>query len=269
MTEPLKLMCILAHPDDESLGIASTVTKYSDEGVQVYLVTATRGERGWFGDDQDYPGLEALGKIREAELRCAAQILGIYQVDFLDYIDGDLDQADPEEVISKIVLKLRQVRPQVVVTFPPDGTYGHPDHIAICQFTTAALVCAADCEFKDSSPLPPYRVPKLYYMADSQKLFDTYFGLFGDIRMEIDGVERQGVAWHDWAITAFIDGNLHWQRVWQAVQCHASQLPGFGDLNRITPDLHQRLWGVRTYYRAYSMVNGGRKVESDLFEGLR
>jgi len=172
-------------------------------------------------------------------------------------------------VIGKIVNRLREIRPHVVITFPPDGTYGHPDHIAICQFTTAALVCAADCEYKDSSPQPPYRVPKLYYMADNQELFDTYFGIFGDIRMEIDGVERQGVFWHDWAISAFIDGNQYWQRVWQAVQCHSSQMPGFGDTSRITPEMHKRLWGERTYYRAYSLVNGGRKAESDLFEGLR
>lgn len=269
MTEALKLMCILAHPDDETLGVASTITKYSEEGVQVYLVTATRGEGGWTGEKQDYPGPEALGKIREAELRCAAQILGIHQVDFLDYIDGRLDSADPSEVIGKIVNRLREIRPHVVITFPPDGSYGHPDHIAICQFTTAALVCAADSEYKDSSTMPPYRVPKLYYMADNQELFDTYSGVFGDIRMVIDGVERQGVAWHDWAITACIDGNQHWQRVWQAVQCHTTQLPSLGGLDGIPPDMHKRLWGERTYYRAYSTVNGGRKPEDDLFEGLR
>jgi LmbE family N-acetylglucosaminyl deacetylase len=262
-------MCVMAHPDDETLGTASTVAKYAAEGVEVYLVTATRGERGWFGDDEDFPGLKALGKIREAELRCAARTLGIHQVDFLDYIDGDLDQANPAEAVGKIVNRVREVRPQVVITFSPDGAYGHPDHIAISQLTTAALVCAADPQYTDSSPAPHHRVPKLYYMADSQELFDTYFGLFGDIRMRIDGVERQGVAWHDWALTTRIDGKQHWQTVWQAVQCHNSQLPGFGDLTRITADLHERLWGERTYYRAYSLVNGGRRLENDLFEGIR
>ena len=77
MTNKLKLMCILAHPDDESLGNGGILAKYAAEGVETYLVTATRGERGWFGDESDYPGLEALGKIREAELLAAARALGI------------------------------------------------------------------------------------------------------------------------------------------------------------------------------------------------
>jgi LmbE family N-acetylglucosaminyl deacetylase len=262
-------MCVLAHPDDETLGTGSTLANYAAQDVEIYLVTATRGERGWYGTKSDYPGKEALGKMREAELRCAAHTLGICQVDFLDYIDGDLDKANPEEAVGKIVKFVRDVRPQVVITFPPDGVYGHPDHIAISQFTTAAMVCAADPHYTDSSEAAHYRVPKLYYMADSQDLFEEYFGLFGDIRMTIDGVERQGVAWHEWAITTRIDGRQQWQTVWQAVQCHASQLPGFGDVSRISEDMHIRLWGERTYYRAYSLVNGGRQLETDLFEGLR
>src|ERR1700687_2036782 len=144
MANKLKLMCVLAHPDDESLGNGGILAKCAAEGVETYLVTATRGERGWFGNESDYPGLEALGKRREAELLAAAQVLGIRRVDFLDYIDGDLDQAPPSEVIAQIVGHVRSVKPDVVVTFGPDGAYGHPDHIAICQLTTAALVAAAD-----------------------------------------------------------------------------------------------------------------------------
>jgi LmbE family N-acetylglucosaminyl deacetylase len=269
MNESLKLMCVFAHPDDETLGTGSTLAKYAAEGVEVYVVTATRGERGWSGDEKDFPGLEAMGKIREQELRCAAQTLGVRKVEFLDYIDGDLDQANPAEAIGKITRFIRQYQPQVVITFPPDGTYGHPDHIAICQYTSAALVCAADPNYAGQDHLPTHRVSKLYYMVDSQELFDAYFGLFGDIRMIIDGVERQGVVWHDWAITTRINGEPHWPVTWQAVNCHKSQLPGFGDMSRITKDQHRRLWGERTYYRAYSLVNSGRKVETDLFSGLR
>jgi len=67
MTNKLKLMCVLAHPDDESLGNGGILAKYASEDIETYLVTATRGERGWFGDEREYPGLEALGKRREAE----------------------------------------------------------------------------------------------------------------------------------------------------------------------------------------------------------
>ncbi len=269
MNESLKLMCIMAHPDDETLGVGSTLAKYADEGIEVYLVTATRGERGWFGTREDFPGKEALGRIREAELRCAAQTLGIKQVEFLDYIDGDLDKADPTEAVGKIVESIRRVRPDVVITFPPDGAYGHPDHIAICQFTTAALVSAADPTYPVKNQIQPHRVSKLYYTADNQELFEIYTQIFGDLRMTIDGKERQAVAWSDWAITTHIDGEKYWPSTWQAVQCHASQIAGLGDRERITEEQHRRLWSERTYYRAYSLVNGGRKIETDLFAGLR
>src|SRR5216683_2480834 len=89
MAETLKLMAVLAHPDDESLGVGGILAKYAAEGIETSLVTATRGERGWFGDEHEYPGLEALGQIREAELRAAAEVLGIRSVDFLEYIDGE------------------------------------------------------------------------------------------------------------------------------------------------------------------------------------
>src|SRR5207247_2637194 len=131
MTNKLKLMCILAHPDDESLGNGGILAKYAAEGVETYLVTATRGERGWFGDESEYPGPQALGKIREAELLAAARALGIRRVDFLDYLDGDLDQASPAEVIAKIVGQVRRVKPDVVVTFILDGAYGYTEHLAI------------------------------------------------------------------------------------------------------------------------------------------
>ena len=91
MNDNLKLLAVLAHPDDESLGNGGVLAKYADEGVEVYLVTATRGERGWFGRPEDYPGPAALGEIRERELLEAADILGIREVSFLDYRDGELD----------------------------------------------------------------------------------------------------------------------------------------------------------------------------------
>jgi len=85
MPEQLRLMCVLAHPDDESLGNGGTLAKYAAEGVATYLVTATRGERGWPGAAHENPGPAALGAIREAELRAAAEVLGIQEVNFLDY----------------------------------------------------------------------------------------------------------------------------------------------------------------------------------------
>ncbi|HCF85748.1 MAG TPA: hypothetical protein DEV72_11160, partial [Ktedonobacter sp.] len=187
MADTLKLMAVLAHPDDESLGIGGVLAKYAAEGIETFLVTATRGERGWFGDEREYPGLEALGQIREAELHAAAEVLGVHSVDFLGYLDGDLDQAHPAEVIAQTVGHLRRIKPDVVVTFGPDGSYGHPDHIAISQFTTAAIVEAASPNSLYYRDLAPHQVAKLYYMAPTKDLLDVYQFVFGDLVMHIDG----------------------------------------------------------------------------------
>jgi LmbE family N-acetylglucosaminyl deacetylase len=269
MADTLRLMAVLAHPDDESLGFGGALAKYAAEGVETYLVTATRGERGWWGDEKDYPGLERLGKIREAELLAAAKVLGIREVSFLDYIDGDLDQADPSEATARIAGHIRRVKPHVVATFGPEGSYGHPDHIAICQFTTAAVVCAADPAFALADGAAPHRVSKLYYREHTNEWLAGYESVFGEMVMHVDGVERHTSGWEDWAITTYVDTEACWPTVWQAVSCHKSQLPGYSRLEKLPEKHHQALWGRQGYYRAYSAVNGGRKRETDLFEGLR
>src|SRR5690349_21137853 len=156
MTGSMKLLAIFPHPDDETLGLGSTFARYATEGVGTYLLCATRGERGWFDSEGPNPGLEGVARIREAELRCAAENLDLDEVSFLDYIDGDVDQARPEEIIGKIAAHIRRIKPQVVVTFGPDGAYGHPDHIALSQFTMGALVCAADRNFVDVNVQSPH-----------------------------------------------------------------------------------------------------------------
>jgi LmbE family N-acetylglucosaminyl deacetylase len=269
VNEELRLMGIFAHPDDESLGMGGTLVKYAAEGVATYLVTATRGERGWFGSEEDNPGLDRLGQVREGELREAAKVLNIRDVSLLDYIDGDLDQADPAAVIAAIAREVRRVRPHVVVTFGPDGVYGHPDHIAISQFATAALVSAADPGYPDAGESAPHAVAKLYYMVVSQDLMDFYQSVFGDLVMQIDGQERRGVVWPDWAITTRLDTGDHWQQVWEAVSHHRTQLPVYETLAGFGETEHRKLWGQQEYYRAFSSVNGGRTVEHDLFAGLR
>ena len=269
MTTALKLMAVLAHPDDECLGNGGIFAKYAAEGVETYLVTATRGERGWFGSESDNPGLEALGRIREAELRAATEVLGIRHVDLLDYVDGDLDAANPTEVVAKIAWYLRQVKPHVVVTFGQYGGYGHPDHIAISQFTTAAIVRAADPNWVDLAGLAPHCVSKLYYMAETECLFAVYQSVFGDLIMDIDGVKRGMVAWPDWSVTTRIDTWDYWRTVARAISCHRTQAPAYQVLEQLSEEQRKKLWGSQTYYRAFSLVNGGRHLETDLFEGLR
>jgi len=262
-------MCILAHPDDESLGVGSTVARYFAEGIETYLVTATRGERGWNGLPVEDPGYQGMGKIRTDELDSAARILGIKEVSFLDYLDGDLDQADSAEVIGKLVTHLRRVRPHVVITFPPDGVYGHPDHIAISQLATSAVMCAADASFCDTENQDIHLTPKLYYMINTRSQVQYRRKIFGDLTMPVDGNVRHMVGWEDWAVSAFIDAGQQWREAYQAIRCHKSQLASYGNLERLTDEQHHLLWGQRCYYRAFSLVNHGRNQEHDLFEGLR
>ncbi len=269
MTNELKLMLILAHPDDESLGNGGIIAKYAAEGVKTYLVTATRGEQGWFGPEDENPGPDELGRIREAELKDAASVLGIREVSLLDYRDGEFDQAPAAEVVAEIVRHIRRVKPQVAVTFDQNGLYGHPDHIAICQHATAAVAAAADANFRDPDGQPPHHVSKLYYMAWTPGEIELYQSAFGELAMQINGHRRSSIPWQEWAITTRIDASAHWRQVWDAISRHRSQLPGYRKLIALPEEAHERLWGRRVYYRAFSRVNGGPTVENDLFAGLR
>lgn len=273
LSEKLKLMCVFAHPDDESLGVGGTLAQYAAEGVETCLVTATRGERGRFGTEKERPGLEVVGKVRESELLAAAKELGIHEVNFLDYVDGDLDQANPSEAVGKIVAHIRRVRPHVVITFGPEGAYGHPDHIAISQLATAAAIRAADPHYgaaeNTKEPSPVHSVSKLYYMAWTQKKWTAYQSALRDLKSVVDGVERRAVPWPDWAITTRLDTTSHWPAVWKAVCCHKTQMAIYGRLEHLPEEDHQAIWGIQEFYRVFSLVNGGRKRENDLFEGLR
>ena len=270
-----RLMAVLAHPDDESLGFGGTLAKYAAEGVDVFLLTATRGEggryRGHPAGDADHPGQSALATIRESELRSAASVLGIRDVSFLDYRDQYVDRADPREAIAAIVGHLRRVRPDVVVTFGPEGAYGHPDHIAVCQFTTAAIVAAADPAFRGDGAATEaaHSVAKLYYLAWPKSTWAAYEAAFRQLTATVDGQQRQAVPWPDWAITTMIDTQAFWPVVWRAVACHDSQVAAYERLRDLSPDHHAVLWGRQSFYRVFSSVNGGRARETDLFEGFR
>ena len=272
MNAPRKLMAVLAHPDDESLGLGGTLAKYAADGVDVSLVTATRGETGRFDGhppgDTNHPGPSALGTIREAEVRRAAAVLGIGSVVLLDYPDRHLDGVDPVSAIGRIASHVRRFRPDVVVTFGPDGAYGHPDHIAISQLTSAAVVTAAGLDPARDEDGPPHVVSKLYYLAWPASTWAAYEAAVRILSATVDGVKRQATAWPDWAITTAIDATDVWATVWRAVSCHASQLASYGGLRDLSPERHRVLWGTQSFYRVFSRVNGGRTRERDLFEGV-
>ncbi len=268
-------MAVLAHPDDESLGVGGTLAKYASEGVDVFLLTATRGDSGRFRghrlDDPQHPGRLALANIREVELHAAASALGVREVSILDYRDQHLDQANPREAVANIVGHIRRVQPDIVLTFGPDGAYGHPDHIAISQFTTAAIVAAADPAFPCDGIESPQQhvVSKLYYIAWPESTWKAYQSAFRKLISTVDGIERQAVPWPDWAITTVIDTRSFWSTVWRAICCHESQVAAYERLNNLSLNDHEALWGRQSFYRVFSTVTGGRVRETDLLEGIR
>lgn len=271
MAEALRLMCVLAHPDDESLGVGGILARYASEGIETSVITATRGHHGWFGDPADYPGPEALGELRETELRAACKVLGVNDLFVLNYMDGELDMADPDEVSLIIASLVRRVRPHVVVSFGPDGIYGHPDHIAICQFAAAAIVRAADTASTDPLlvDIAPHVVSKFYYRVATGPELAAYEAAFGKLVMHIDGVARGIFPWEEWAATASLDNTAYAPRIWDAIACHRSQLPGYSRLFGLPEEQRRDLRGTEYYYRVHSLVNGGRHRETDLFAGLR
>ena len=269
-----RLMAVLAHPDDESLGIGGALAKYASEGADVFLLTATRGDsgryRGLRPGEIGHPGRSALAKIREGELRAAAAALGVREVSLLDYCDQHLDRADPREAIAAIVAHLRRIRPDVVITFGPDGAYGHPDHIAISQFTTAAVVAAADPAFQPGGiDAESHAVSKLYYIAWPASTWDAYQAAFRKLVSTVDGVERQAMPWPDWAITTVIDTRSSGPRCGGRFRATSRRSPAYERLRDLSPQDHEALWGRQSFYRAFSTVNGGRARETDLLDGIR
>ena len=132
------LLAVFAHPDDETFRPGGTLALLARAGVRVHVLTATRGEAGSCGD----PPLcapDELPAVRERELRCACAALGIEPPLLLDYRDGSLQQADAETLIAQILAVAREIEPQVMLSFGPDGLSGHPDHIAIGRWASEAF----------------------------------------------------------------------------------------------------------------------------------
>lgn len=256
----LRMMAVVAHPDDESLVMGGTLARYAREGVSTHLVMATRGERGRCDHLPSRPEDAEVGRIREAELREATRVLGIRTVRFLDYLDGTLAHIDPLEATERIVEHVLEIRPHVVLTFAPDGAYGHPDHVAISQLTTASVALAA---------ARGHTVSKLYYMAWSRSKWDAYQAAVKRLEARVGDQVRKANPWPDWSITSTLDTEQDWPTVWRAVSAHRSQVSGYGGLRDLGPGHHRELWGSQSWYRALSLVNGGPAVESDLFEGIR
>ena len=153
--QPMRLLGVFAHPDDEVFCAGGMLAQWAEAGCETMVISATRGEAGQI-QDAHAASRGVLGAVREHELRAACARLGVWRVECLDYSDGALAEVDPAALAGHVARYIRDYRPDVVVTFGPDGGYGHPDHIAISAATTQArqLVAREDGW-----------APQLYYSA--------------------------------------------------------------------------------------------------------
>lgn len=215
----LRLLAIFAHPDDETFRPGGTLALLAQQGVRVEVLTFTHGEAGSCGE----PPLctpDELPSVRERELRCASDALGIERPHLLDYTDGHLHESNAETMIVKILSIINEVRPQVLLSFGPDGLSGHPDHIAVGQWATEAFRRAEG-------------VAALYSVAVPRSLAQTL-----DMR-QIHSVP-------DEAIALTVDVSSVWETKLTAMRCHATQISSSPMMS--VPEERQRLFFGREYF---------------------
>ncbi|RJQ05347.1 MAG: PIG-L family deacetylase [Bacillota bacterium] len=160
-----RLLLVFAHPDDEAFFAAGTVAKHVAAGGEAVLACATRGEQGSQPKVPVCPQPE-LGRVRARELADSCREMGVKGLEFLGYEDGRLGEADVAEATERIARLIEQVRPDAVVSFGPDGIYGHPDHVAASVLTTAAFDSVfGDAAGAKTATAPAPRGPRLWYVA--------------------------------------------------------------------------------------------------------
>jgi LmbE family N-acetylglucosaminyl deacetylase len=185
------ILCVFAHPDDEAFGPGGTIARYAAQGIPVDLLTFTRGQHGARPQHIDSP--EALGLLREHELRAAVLVLGVRDLTLLDYVDGQLDQANADELAGHVVSQIERTQPDAMITFGPLGVTRHGDHVATHH---AALAGAR----RSARPV------RVFYQALEGEWVK---------RMNLDGPEA--------APTHRIDVSDFMQTKLTALACHSSQ----------------------------------------------
>jgi N-acetyl-1-D-myo-inositol-2-amino-2-deoxy-alpha-D-glucopyranoside deacetylase/mycothiol S-conjugate amidase len=279
------LLFVGAHPDDETFGVGGTLAKYVLSGVSVYYACATRGEAGSV-DVALLKGYENIGDLRWAELECACGILGLAGLYGLGYRDSGmtgsennhhpqaLAAAPVEEVAERIVKIIRDIRPQVVITFDPIGGYRHPDHIAIHRATVMAFQAAGDpASFPGAGA--PYQPDKLYFQVMSRTLLKIAMNvlpLFGQDPRRFGrnrDIDITALASVDFPVHARVQLTKDARELQEKARaCHISQV-GSGPPRRMSlMGLVAKLAGQRdSFMRAYPPPVKGR-LEHDLFEAL-
>ena|SRR5437867_7175024 len=240
-----RLACVFAHPDDETFSLGGTLTKLAAEGGRSDLFCATDGDAGKSSGIPVASRAE-LGALRRSELAAAARILGIASLSTPGHGDGMLREVDPDRLVGEIVLFLRQRRPDVVVTFGPEGApTGHRDHRAISRAATAAFFLAdLPTEYAEQLvEVKPHRAARLYYCAWEPP------GANGDLRLL------------SVPFTTRVDVSAYRETKRQAFYAHASQ-------RQHEARFEQLALTENEHFALAAGIPQPRPVTADLFEGL-
>src|SRR6266478_3422484 len=263
------LLLVHAHPDDEAISTGGVMLKARHDGHRVVLVTATRGEVGEIHNMDEASSRPRLGEIREKELEDAARILGVNRGEFLGYRDsgmvGTSDNANPAsfhqaplaEAAGRLVKILREERPEVVVTYAEDGTYGHPDHIKAHHVINAAL---------DLLEKEGWRPRKLYYTVIPRSALKAFAeSLPEEARQDNIGSRIQGTP--DELITTKVDVGDYVDRKRAAFAAHVSQNDPNSWFANMADQIYRLAFGTE-YYQLARGKPGSELPESDLFAGI-
>jgi LmbE family N-acetylglucosaminyl deacetylase len=277
-----RLLGVFAHPDDETFGIGGTLALYARRGVETHVVCATRGEVGEAPDD--LKGFATKAEMRTGELECAARILGLTSVRYLGYRDSGMPGSEHNthaeataatplaDVARKIAWHIRDIRPQVVVTFDPIGGYRHPDHIAVHQGTIEAFRIAAD-PAESIEGLQPYAPQKLYFTTFSRRMLRFAVRLMKVFRRdptrfgENHDVDLVSLAELDFPIHADIDFRPVAGIKAAAAACHESQ--GGRRMASLPVRVLYSIIGAHEQFMRALPEPAPARTETDLFEGVR
>lgn len=289
-----RLLLVHAHPDDESINNGATMARYAADGAHVTLVTCTLGEEGEvippdlarLTADRD----DSLGPHRAGELSAAMKELGVLDHRFLGgagrYRDSGMMglaqnagprvfwNADLDTAATHLVEVIREVRPQILVTYDPDGGYGHPDHIQAHRVATRAAELAADPALRPDLG-PEHAITKIYWNRAPRSVVEAAFAGIGDAldrspfttAATVDDVP--GVV-DDAQVTARIEGTPRAAAAKAAaMRAHATQVAVCEPLFALSNDLAQPLFTVE-YYELVQGASGAPdgEDETDLFAGL-
>jgi len=284
VTEPLCLLTVHAHPDDESSKGAGTVARYRAEGVRTVLVCCTGGEEGEvLNPAMDRPEVHAnLPDVRRAELEAARTIIGYDELVWLGYRDSGMPDsdanarpdafwnADLDDAIGRLVEIIRRERPQVVVTYHDDQAgYPHPDHLRVHDISVPAFARAGDPSWRPDLG-DPFAPSKLYYTVWAKARMVATHQAFLDHGLESPfSAEWFDRPWHDDRITTRVPIHDVWHIRGQALKAHATQVDPtspfwFGLPDEVARGIHP----FDDYVLAESLV-ATDLPEDDLFAGLR